>query len=261
MSEERLLFARVRPPRSKPDTRRYDSLQSILFAAAWNRLGKRRYAGGNAVHLSVAATVVPGLRQFSAVEVLRMATINGAFALGLSHERGSIEVNKRADLTFVDIENISIPVPHSSSRPEEWAQLLVDHLAMSDVSDVLIGGMFMLRNREFVDHREDEIIKEFRSVQGKFFPESASLRPANSFSDSGNPSVAVPFFDDTLPAQEYNAGFENGSAPSEKSSTISEIGERAASANPLLNLPKVKREPVKPELPKNTRRVFGDDDI
>jgi len=39
---------------------------------------------------------------FHPLEVIRAATLNGAEALGLDDDRGSVEVGKRADLVIVD---------------------------------------------------------------------------------------------------------------------------------------------------------------
>ncbi len=203
--------------------------------------------------------VVAGLRSFSAVEVLRMATINGAFALGLSHDRGSIEVNKRADLSFLNMANIGVPILDLKSQAEDWSELLVSHLTSSDVSDVMIGGSYMVRNREFVDHREAEIVEQIRLVHRKYFPTS-ELLPHPSLPSVSEKTTLLPFFDGSRTEHEPSSGFESGFAPSDRSSTIREINEKATPVNPLLNLPKVKREPMKPELPKNTRRVFGDDE-
>ena len=43
---------------------------------------------------------------FNSYEVLKMATINGAKALGLSNKIGSIEVGKQADIIMLDMNNI-----------------------------------------------------------------------------------------------------------------------------------------------------------
>jgi len=72
-------------------------------------------------------------------EVLRMATIDGARALGLDRQIGSLEVGKRADL---------IAVRTSSARVQPWhddAANLVYAARGSDVSAVWIDGEQLLR--------------------------------------------------------------------------------------------------------------------
>ena len=48
---------------------------------------------------------------FHPLEVIRSATLNGAEALGLDHEIGSIEVGKKADLIIIDenpLQNLKV---------------------------------------------------------------------------------------------------------------------------------------------------------
>ena len=70
----------------------------------------------------------------SATEVLRAATIEGARALGLGDEIGSVEVGKRADLVLVDLA-----APHLTPV-HDVAALLVFAAGRGDVTDVLVDG-------------------------------------------------------------------------------------------------------------------------
>jgi 5-methylthioadenosine/S-adenosylhomocysteine deaminase len=204
--------------------------------------------------------VVAGLRPFSAYEIVRMATINGAIALGVDGELGSIEAGKRADVTFFDLANTSLPVVSNSSSEENWSRLLVEHLSASDISEVMIGGMFKMRNGEFVEHNESDLLEDFRLLHKKFFPASFSNRTSSVPPSVSDNAYVLPFFNDSRMPTEQPSGFEAGFAPSDKSSTILDMNDRPTSTNPLLNRPKVNRPPIKPELPKNTRRVFGEDE-
>jgi len=77
----------------------------------------------------------------SATEVLRAATIEGARALGLGDEIGSVEVGKRADLVLLDLG-----APHLTPV-HDIAALLVFAAGRGDVTDVLVDGEVVVRDR------------------------------------------------------------------------------------------------------------------
>ena len=70
----------------------------------------------------------------SAGEVLRASTIEGARALGLGDEIGSVEVGKRADLVLIDLQ-----APHLTPVHDLEA-VLVFAAGRGDVTDVLVDG-------------------------------------------------------------------------------------------------------------------------
>ncbi|HUB08313.1 MAG TPA: 5'-deoxyadenosine deaminase [Myxococcales bacterium] len=76
-----------------------------------------------------------GPRSVPAVEVLEMATLGGARALGLGDEIGSLEPDKKADVTVVDLER-----PHLSPRGADLHATLVYGARASDVTDVWVDG-------------------------------------------------------------------------------------------------------------------------
>ena len=76
--------------------------------------------------------------------VLRMATINGAQALGLDQEIGSIEPGKAADLTAVRMDTLeALPVYNPVSH-------LIYATGRHQVSDVWVAGRQLLRDGELV---------------------------------------------------------------------------------------------------------------
>ena len=96
-----------------------------------------------------------------AKEVIKMATINGAKALGLGSVIGSIEKNKKADLVAIDlsaIENQPIYNPIST---------LVYSSSRSDVSYVWIDGKIKLKEKKLVDIDEKRIIQLAKKWQRK----------------------------------------------------------------------------------------------
>jgi 5-methylthioadenosine/S-adenosylhomocysteine deaminase len=82
----------------------------------------------------LAKSVSGDASALSAEDTLRMATIDGARALGLQHETGSIEVGKWADLACIDLQRVnSQPVYDPVSQ-------LVYTARADQVTDVWVAG-------------------------------------------------------------------------------------------------------------------------
>ncbi|WP_371658821.1 amidohydrolase [Streptomyces sp. NBC_00280] len=76
-----------------------------------------------------------------AEQAVRMATVEGAKALGLGDRLGSLEVGKRADLIVLDLG-----APHLRPRHDPWSTLAyAAHSA--DVRDTVVDGRVLMRNR------------------------------------------------------------------------------------------------------------------
>jgi 5-methylthioadenosine/S-adenosylhomocysteine deaminase len=80
----------------------------------------------------------------TAQQVVEMATLGGARAVGLADEIGSIEAGKRADLIVVRTSNA-----HAQPLYEVYSALVYS-LKASDVQHVMVNGRFVVRNREAV---------------------------------------------------------------------------------------------------------------
>ena len=87
-------------------------------------------------------------------EVLRMATINGAKALGIDKEVGSIEVGKKADIIIVDINK-----PHLVPV-ENIYNTLAYHATGADVITSIIDGKIVMLDRKIVNINETEVVKK-----------------------------------------------------------------------------------------------------
>jgi len=88
-----------------------------------------------------------------AARALRIATIDGARALGLESEIGSLEIGKRADVTVVALNKA-----HSIPRSAQLASTLVYSAQASDVRDVVIDGSVVMRERKLVSANEDDVL-------------------------------------------------------------------------------------------------------
>ena len=185
-----------------------------------------------------------------------MATINGATALGLQRETGSLEIGKRADMIFFAINTIRLPLQSQSPTEANVARLVVESLTTGDISDVMVAGQFLLRERTLVNTSEHELMEKWRNLHAKYVPPVvASPVPQTSSA----PTNIIPFTTDTRTPQGATAeSFASGFTPPATPPAVAE--PPAPPPHPLKNLPKVQREPIKPELPKDTRRVFGEDD-
>lgn len=90
--------------------------------------------------------------------VLRMATVCGAQALGLSSVCGTIEAGKRADLILVRIDNA-----HNQPLNDLFSQLV--HCAKSsDVETVIGDGQLLMRNRKLAILEEGRVIEEAKKA-------------------------------------------------------------------------------------------------
>ena len=95
-----------------------------------------------------------GPEVLSAAQVLRMATIDGARALGLDNEIGSLEVGKRADVIVVDLNQL-----HSSPK-QDVISSLVYSAQPSDVRVTIINGRVVMRDGELLSLNEDSVMAD-----------------------------------------------------------------------------------------------------
>ena len=109
--------------------------------------GEMRSAALLGKHLTGDASTV------NATDTLRMATVNGAKALGVAEETGSLETGKAADLISVDISEIDMvpmyePVSH-----------LVYAASRRCVQNVWVAGKQLVENRELLTLNQAEITR------------------------------------------------------------------------------------------------------
>jgi 5-methylthioadenosine/S-adenosylhomocysteine deaminase len=94
----------------------------------------------------------------TAKQVLHMATISGAKALGKSDTLGSLEIGKNADFIFVDINNShSIPLFDPITH-------LVFGAGRSDVTDVFVSGKHVVENKKINGLDIEKIHEEVRQL-------------------------------------------------------------------------------------------------
>ncbi len=93
--------------------------------------------------------------------VLRMATINGARALGLEKETGSLEIGKAADLLAVDLNRLETQPVY-----DPVAQLVYS-AGREQVQHVWVAGKQLLRDGKLTTLDEAELLKQTQNWQKK----------------------------------------------------------------------------------------------
>ena len=89
----------------------------------------------------------------SSYDVLKMATINGAKALGIDNMIGSIEVGKKADIIMLDLEEV-LTAPHTD--------LITDicHNSYNNVCMTMVNGKVLMKDKKILlDIDEAKVLK------------------------------------------------------------------------------------------------------
>lgn len=87
-----------------------------------------------------------------AIEVLRMATINGAEALNIN--AGAIEEGRLADISIFDLNSLNF------TPKNNLISALCYSASSEDIKTVIIDGKIVLDDRKFVNIDEDKLIEE-----------------------------------------------------------------------------------------------------
>lgn len=90
----------------------------------------------------------------SAREVVKMATIGGAKAIGLEKEIGSLEAGKKADIITINLNK-----PHLTPIYDPYSHL-VYCVCAEDVENTVVNGKIIMRNREVKTLDEEKILKQ-----------------------------------------------------------------------------------------------------
>ena len=105
--------------------------------------------------MRTTALLAKGIAHDSSVvpahQALRMATINGARALGIETLTGSLQPGKEADIAAIDLEQLETQPLYDPVSQIVYAS------SRSQVTDVWVAGKHLLRNRELTTISEDQI--------------------------------------------------------------------------------------------------------
>ncbi len=89
---------------------------------------------------------------------MRMATINGAKAIGMGHLVGSLEVGKKADIILIGLNR-----PHLTPLYNAYSHM-VYAAGGADVDTVVINGKVVMENRRLLTIAEEDVMNEVRKI-------------------------------------------------------------------------------------------------
>jgi 5-methylthioadenosine/S-adenosylhomocysteine deaminase len=142
----------------------FGRMPELAFAGVNVALGTDPFDCGNDMlrAMSLAALTHKDYRfdpgAVTAEAILEKATINGAKALGLESQIGSLEVGKKADIAIFDMNRADWLPVHSEVRN------LVYAAAGDSCESVIVDGRFVMDHRRITTEDEDEIVDRSESL-------------------------------------------------------------------------------------------------
>jgi cytosine/adenosine deaminase-related metal-dependent hydrolase len=98
-----------------------------------------------------------GVDSIDAKTIFKMATIEGAKALHIQNEVGSIEIGKKADLVLIDLDSYSNS--YSDSDESVYSDIVFSS-SSENIRSVMINGKWLEKDRESFVYESEEIISK-----------------------------------------------------------------------------------------------------
>jgi 5-methylthioadenosine/S-adenosylhomocysteine deaminase len=120
--------------------------------------------------VSMFAKLLAGSRKpLPAVEIIKMATIEGARVIGLNLKTGSLEVGKQADMI-----RISLAAPRMHPMYDPYSALVFAAMP-SDVTDTMVAGRWLMRDRKVLTLDTAKTVADANQIARQFKMEMARL--------------------------------------------------------------------------------------
>lgn len=120
--------------------------------------------------VSMFAKLLGGSRKpLPAVEVVRMATIEGARVLSLNLKTGSLEPGKQADLI-----RVSLAAPRLHPIYDVYSMLVFATLP-SDVTDTMVAGRWLMRDRKVLTLDVKKTLRDAMQIAASFKAEMVRI--------------------------------------------------------------------------------------
>jgi 5-methylthioadenosine/S-adenosylhomocysteine deaminase len=168
-----------------------------------------------------------------ALDLLRTHTAMAASYLGVGQEVGTIAPGMKADLVLVRSPFADVRAVLQDLDPPMMAEVLLQRVGESDVSDVMVNGEFYVREGNLLMYAEEDLMSDVRRLTEL----------------SSSPPVG----------QQQSSAVEPDDAPYEEGFRVVQrepATRPAGTILPLTPTPDAGRE-----LPPSVRRIFGEDDV
>ncbi|HVW91182.1 MAG TPA: amidohydrolase, partial [Devosia sp.] len=107
-------------------------------------------------------------------DVIQMATIEGARVLGMADRIGSLEPGKQADLIRIDLS-----APRLQPIYDVYSMLVFTAMP-TDVRDVMVGGRWLMRDREVLTLEKKKVLRDALQVAESFRAEIRAIDAART---------------------------------------------------------------------------------
>lgn len=184
-------------------------------------------------------------------ELLNMHTVNGARAVGMDHDIGSLEVGKKADITFIDAKDVRLRTFLESDNYANILRFLLSSISSHNTSDVMINGEFFVRENQVMTYSEEDLIGEGREMVVQLTKMSSSLTPISL--PVGEKARTLPFIPPAPSEIGTLQSTEEGFRIVRKEDSADSLKDKVLPLNPL--------KPPAVELPKSVKKSFGEEDF
>jgi 5-methylthioadenosine/S-adenosylhomocysteine deaminase len=114
----------------------------------------------------IAKVVTNDPTSLPASQALLMGTRLGAQALHIGHLTGSLTPGRRADLILFDLSPVHNSPSFKRSADNTYAQIVYAGKS-TDVTDVMVNGKWLMRDRKLITLKEDELLAQAADIAKK----------------------------------------------------------------------------------------------
>ena len=186
-----------------------------------------------------------GLPNDQANDLLALHTKNGACALGMNKDIGTIETGKKADVVFLNLSGFRMNSILADDNSERILDIVLQEASSQQVNDVMINGEFYVREGHILTYSEEDLAREGQVL----FEKLLSLRKQIA---GTVPSPAT--------ILQFSAKQKKENKPSADDLPVDE-GFKVVRKERILSAPQGNDTPSQKPAKEHSKKIFGDDDV